>query len=276
MARFFVDRPIVAIVISDRHRDPRPRVHDRPAHRAVPVDHPSPDPDPDHVHGRGRRDHRAVGGDPPRAADERRGQDALHAVHERERRHHDPDRHLRRGERSQHRPGERAEPRVPGPAQPARRREPVRPHLPEHGGPAPGRDLAIYSPNGTYDSLFLGNYALINVNDALYRVPGRGPGHQLRPRRVLDADLGEARQAGQARHHRPRPGARHPAAERRQSRGARGRGARAARGSSSPTPCVRKGRLVTPEEFGNVVVRITPQGLGGAPQGRLAGRARAP
>ena len=34
--------------------------------------------------------------------------------------------------------------------------------------------IAIYSPNGTYDSLFLGNYALINVNDALYRVPGVG------------------------------------------------------------------------------------------------------
>ena len=34
--------------------------------------------------------------------------------------------------------------------------------------------VALYSPNGTYDSLFLGNYALINVNDALYRVPGVG------------------------------------------------------------------------------------------------------
>src|SRR5881397_1844765 len=34
--------------------------------------------------------------------------------------------------------------------------------------------FALYSPNGTYDSLFLGNYALINVNDALYRVNGVG------------------------------------------------------------------------------------------------------
>src|SRR5437762_2281135 len=33
---------------------------------------------------------------------------------------------------------------------------------------------ALYSPKGTYDSLFLGNYALINVNDALYRVNGVG------------------------------------------------------------------------------------------------------
>src|SRR4029453_14556661 len=34
--------------------------------------------------------------------------------------------------------------------------------------------FALYSPNETYDALFLGNYCLINVNDALYRVPGVG------------------------------------------------------------------------------------------------------
>src|SRR5215510_6530926 len=34
--------------------------------------------------------------------------------------------------------------------------------------------VALNSPKGTYDSLFLGNYALININDALYRVYGVG------------------------------------------------------------------------------------------------------
>src|ERR1700686_1380052 len=34
--------------------------------------------------------------------------------------------------------------------------------------------IALYSPQGTYDNLFLGNYALINVDDPLYRVPGVG------------------------------------------------------------------------------------------------------
>src|SRR4030095_11306699 len=34
--------------------------------------------------------------------------------------------------------------------------------------------ISLYSPNKTYDSLFLANYANINVNDALYRVPGVG------------------------------------------------------------------------------------------------------
>src|SRR3954470_16868132 len=34
--------------------------------------------------------------------------------------------------------------------------------------------ISLFSPKGTYDGLTLGNYALINVNDALYRVPGVG------------------------------------------------------------------------------------------------------
>src|SRR6476660_3133441 len=34
--------------------------------------------------------------------------------------------------------------------------------------------FSLYSPNQTYDSLFLANYANINVNDVLYRVPGVG------------------------------------------------------------------------------------------------------
>ena len=32
--------------------------------------------------------------------------------------------------------------------------------------------LSLYSPNGTYDSLFLNNYATINVRDAILRIPG--------------------------------------------------------------------------------------------------------
>src|SRR6202035_4696090 len=34
--------------------------------------------------------------------------------------------------------------------------------------------ISLYSPKGTYPGIFLGNYALINLNDALYRVPGVG------------------------------------------------------------------------------------------------------
>jgi len=32
--------------------------------------------------------------------------------------------------------------------------------------------IALYSPHQHYDSLFLANYANININDALYRVRG--------------------------------------------------------------------------------------------------------
>jgi hydrophobic/amphiphilic exporter-1 (mainly G- bacteria), HAE1 family len=34
--------------------------------------------------------------------------------------------------------------------------------------------ISIFSPNNTYDALFLSNYATININDVLYRVPGVG------------------------------------------------------------------------------------------------------
>src|SRR5882724_3919096 len=34
--------------------------------------------------------------------------------------------------------------------------------------------ISIFSPNKTYDALFLANYANININDTLYRVPGVG------------------------------------------------------------------------------------------------------
>src|ERR1051325_5591014 len=34
--------------------------------------------------------------------------------------------------------------------------------------------FSLYSPKGTYDALFLGNYAYININDPMTRVPGVG------------------------------------------------------------------------------------------------------
>ena len=51
--------------------------------------------------------------------------------------------------------------------------------------------FAIYSPQQTHDSLFLANYANININDALYRVPGVGAGALVRRERLCDAHLGK-------------------------------------------------------------------------------------
>ena len=83
--------------------------------------------------------------------------------------------------------------------------------------------ISLYSPNRTYDSLFLANYANININDVLYRVPGVGEVQAVRRQRLRDAHLGQAGCSRQARSCRSRPGQRGEAAEHRQSFGPGGR-----------------------------------------------------
>ena len=61
--------------------------------------------------------------------------------------------------------------------------------------------FSLYSPNGTYDEVFLANYAYVNINDPMTRVPGIGQVTDLRRRPICDALLGAAGSAGQARHH---------------------------------------------------------------------------
>src|SRR5437868_307429 len=119
--------------------------------------------------------------------------------------------------------------------------------------------ISLYSPNKTYDSLFLANYANINVNDALYRVPGVGEVRLfgasdyamriwvkpdvLAKLGLTVPDLSRAVQqqstvnpAGQV-------------------------GAEPAPTGKEMTYTVRaQGRLQTPEEFGQVVVRSNPDG----------------
>ena len=123
----------------------------------------------------------------------------------------------------------------------------------------PTMAMALYSPQQTHDSLFLANYANININDALYRVPGVG---EVRLFGVSDyamriwvkpdllaklsltvPDLVKAVQqqstvnpAGQV-------------------------GAEPAPKGKEMTYTVRaQGRLQTPEEFGEVIVRSNPDG----------------
>lgn len=119
--------------------------------------------------------------------------------------------------------------------------------------------ISLYSPNNSYDSLFLANYANININDALYRVPGVGEvrlfGASDYAMRVwvkpdLLAKLGltvpditrsvqqqsTVNPAGQV-------------------------GAEPAPKGKEKTYTVRaQGRLQTPEEFGQIVVRSNPDG----------------
>ena len=119
--------------------------------------------------------------------------------------------------------------------------------------------VALYSPRHTYDGLFLGNYANINISDALLRIPGVGqvqmfgaPEYAMRiwikPDRMatlglMVPDLSKAIQeqntvnpAGQV-------------------------GAEPARAGKELTFTIRtQGRLVTVEDFESIVVRANADG----------------
>ena len=71
--------------------------------------------------------------------------------------------------------------------------------------PFPLLVISVKSPNGSYDSNFLSNYTTININDAIARIPGRRADQPVRRQRLRDADLAASRS-----HRAPRPdGARH-------------------------------------------------------------------
>ena len=119
--------------------------------------------------------------------------------------------------------------------------------------------IALYSPKGTYDNLFLGNYALINVDDPLYRVNGVGQvinfgaaDYSMRiwvkPDRLakLGITVSDLTQAIQ------RQNTNNPSGQ---------IGAEPAPPGQEFTYSVRsQGTLVTPEQFGNVVIRLNPDG----------------
>ncbi len=119
--------------------------------------------------------------------------------------------------------------------------------------------ISLYSPKGTYDPLFLGNYALINVNDAIYRVPGVGQvlnfgaaeyamriwvkPDQLAKLGLTVSDLQRAIQQQNSVN---------PSGQ---------IGAEPVPAGQEFTYTVRsQGRLVTPDEFGRIVVRLNPDG----------------
>jgi HAE1 family hydrophobic/amphiphilic exporter-1 len=119
--------------------------------------------------------------------------------------------------------------------------------------------ISLYSPKGTYDPLFIGNYALINVNDAIYRVPGVGQvanfgaseyamriwvkPDQLAKLGIASSDIQRAIQQQNSVN---------PSGQ---------IGAEPVPAGQEFTYTVRsQGRLVTAEEFGNIVVRLNPDG----------------
>ena len=81
---------------------------------------------------------------------------------------------------------------------------------------APLMWVALYSPHGTYDARFLANYAYINLVDPILRSTRRRQRERLRLRPIRDALMGKTRHLGQAGHHRPRDRQRHSSAKHRE------------------------------------------------------------
>src|SRR3984957_19173738 len=124
---------------------------------------------------------------------------------------------------------------------------------------APLMILALYSPHETYDSTFLANYAYINLNDALTRVPGIasttvfGAGQyalrfwikpdQLAKLRITVGDVVSKIQSQNTVNPAGQIGA-EPAPK----------------GQQFTYSVQAQGRLTTPEEFGQIVIRENPDG----------------
>src|SRR5262245_60404270 len=119
--------------------------------------------------------------------------------------------------------------------------------------------FSIYSPNKTYDALFLANYANININDVLYRVPGVGEVQLfgasdyamriwVKPDVLAKLGLGVPDLANAVR----QQSTVNPSGQ---------VGAEPAPTGKEMTYTIRaQGRLQTPEEFGEIVVRSNPNG----------------
>jgi len=119
--------------------------------------------------------------------------------------------------------------------------------------------LSIYSPNGTYTGQFLGNYATININDTLLRVPGVGQvtnfgasdyamriwvkPDQLTKLGMTVSDLSNAIQQQSAVNPAGQIG-----------------GEPAPKGQQFTYAVRAPGRLQNAEEFGNIIVRQNPDG----------------
>ncbi|MBS1791895.1 MAG: multidrug efflux RND transporter permease subunit [Acidobacteria bacterium] len=119
--------------------------------------------------------------------------------------------------------------------------------------------ISLFSPNKTYDSLFLANYANININDTLYRVPGVGEVRLfgasdyamriwVKPDVLAKLGLGVPDITTAVR----QQSSVNPAGQ---------VGAEPAPKGKEMTYTIRaQGRLQSPEEFGQIVVRSNPDG----------------
>ena len=119
--------------------------------------------------------------------------------------------------------------------------------------------IPIYSPDGTYDANFLGNYATININNDLARIPGVGQvllfgtadyamrvwvrPDTLAKLQLTVTDLINAIQAQNVVNPAGQIG-----------------GEPAPKGQQFTYSVTAQGRLVSAEQFGDIIVRANPDG----------------
>jgi len=118
---------------------------------------------------------------------------------------------------------------------------------------------SIYSPNGTYDDLFLNNYAMIYARDAMLRVPG-----------VSDVALGAGSEYGMRVWFRPDDLARLGLTPADVIAAIREQNLQAPAGQIGAAPSLpgqqftytvnAPGRYTTPEEFADIIIRATADG----------------
>ena len=124
---------------------------------------------------------------------------------------------------------------------------------------APLMVIGLYSPNGTYDAQFLANYSYINLNDQLTRVPGIGnvqvfgagqyamrlwvKPDQLAKLGITVPEIVSAIQSQNTVNPAGQIG-----------------GAPVPKGQEYTYSVRAQGRLTSPEEFGNIIIREMPDG----------------
>ncbi len=119
--------------------------------------------------------------------------------------------------------------------------------------------ISVKSPNGTYDSSFLSNYTTININDAIARIPGVGQinlfgGSDYAMRVWLRPDV-------IGRLGVTVPDIANAIAQQNQLTPAGQIGGPPAAQGTEYTYTVRtQGRLLSEEEFGNIIIRTNPNG----------------
>ena len=120
--------------------------------------------------------------------------------------------------------------------------------------------IAIISPDGRYDQLYLSNYAVTRIKDELARVAGRERHRHDGPARLQHSRLGRSRQVGRAQHDGRRRRARDSRAER------AGRHRRDRQSADPRRPefrdhaDARSAASTSVEQFEDIIVKATPDG----------------